>query len=572
MFSWTNAPIIVAGVSNVISTQTQTTFNFTGRFQDMNILQAFRVDYTLNGLAATSYTFNFTRIKSLSFPSVCANITPTPTFISAPSCQLVNIPVSFSNIPWSNPSESLCFGSITDYEYQLPSGWKIGNNTSTGSNWIAGSNNVTVITNLLGGNGVPILVRAANTCAPNLVSAAQAVAIPVSRPNTPVLQINGQTALTLNCGDVAARTFTVQNTGACITGYEWLVANKGWYNASGALITSNITTTTPSLTLYPSCAVSNPPKDVEVLIKAGTEVLSSKVTVSFSTAKPSLDITGPATICSTGNYTINVSPACGASISWSLEPLANHPNVGSLSCSTCQSPTLTKINNGTALLKALVNFPGCSVTAHPYTKSVGVGTPVFRGWYNGPANASQPMVPWSRDGMDATNPVCYGTPISTTTDITANATVLWEDAGNSGGVNWYQLGNNLYFYFSGPNQWAFFRVTITNSCGTTSLRYRFNSVTEGCTGGPMLLLALTPNPAGSTVGVSLSEKEDNSRRKAIVAIRIADKTGNIRQQWSYNKEGGTAARQIDISALPPDVYTVLVSDGTNWYAQRLVKQ
>ena len=37
-----------------------------------------------------------------------------------------------------------CWGTITNYEYLLPSGWSIGSNVSNGNNWIAGTQNVTI--------------------------------------------------------------------------------------------------------------------------------------------------------------------------------------------------------------------------------------------------------------------------------------------------------------------------------------------------------------------------------------------------------------------------------------------
>ena len=43
--SWTNTPILVSGVSNLVNTATQTSFTFVGRFRDVNINQVFRVTY-----------------------------------------------------------------------------------------------------------------------------------------------------------------------------------------------------------------------------------------------------------------------------------------------------------------------------------------------------------------------------------------------------------------------------------------------------------------------------------------------------------------------------------------------
>ncbi len=234
------------------------------------------------------------------------------------------------------------------------------------------------------------------------------VYIGITRPNAPVLKLNGASSVTLYCGDATAKAFTVQNPAACVTSYEWVTANKGWFDVNGVAITANIITTTPSLTIYPSCASSNPAKDIEVLMKAGTEVLSSKVTVTYSSAAPPLAITGAPEFCTSSTYTIPVSTACGASVSWSLQPLDNYPFPVTLSCTNCSSTTLTILNGGTALLRATVTFPNCNSTG-VYEKYIGVGVPKFRGWYNSPTNSLQPLNPWTRQNLTATNEVCYGT-------------------------------------------------------------------------------------------------------------------------------------------------------------------
>lgn len=157
-------------------------------------------------------------------------------------------------------------------------------------------------------------------------------------------------------------------------------------------------------------------------------------------------------------------------------------------------------------------------------------------------------------------------------DITANTTVTWEDAGNSGGVTWYQSGNNLNFYFSDLDQWAYFRVTATNSCGSQSWLYRFRSVGDNCTGGTPLRVMLSPNPTTSNVTVGLTEKKDAKKIKEIVEIRILDKLGVIKQKWNYGKSGIEQFRQLNISNLLPDIYTIMVFDGKTWTAEKLVKQ
>lgn len=545
------------------------TITFKGKFDDYNQTQTFLVAYT-NGVSKNK-TFTFKKIKSLFFTTACTQIQPNQPNIFPAICQAVNVPISFNNVTWSNSFESLCYGAISTYEYKLPIDWKIGTTfTSTGNNWYAGGNSVTVTTNLLGGNGSTIAIRPTNNCGSGLNNNSNPVYINVSRPNSPVLQLNGTSSVILYCGDATAKTFTVTNPAACVTSYEWVTANKGWFDANGVAITTNIITTTPSITIYPSCSSGNPAKDIEVLMKSGTEVLSSKVTVTFSTAAPVLAIAGASEFCTSASYTVPLSVPCGATIAWSIQPLQNHPNVATLSCTNCQTATLTKVNSGTVLLRATVTFPNCNSTGI-YEKYIGVGLPTFRGWYNSPTNPVQPMAPFFRN--DVSNPVCYAQQITTSTDITANSSVVWDGTGNDPAqVTWYQQGNNLQFYFYNPFQIAVFRVRITNSCGITSLGYRFNSTDAVCTGGPLLRLAVSPNPTSSIINISLKDRTAKAQQKEIIEIRVVDKMGNVKQKWSYAKGSGIQSRQIDIGNLPTDTYNIMAFDGNGWTVEKIIKQ
>lgn len=541
------------------------TFTFKGKFGDANQNQSFRIYYTDN----TFFDFDFKKINSLFYGS-CTPVA-APANINAPICQAANIPISFSNIQWLTKFESpqFCFGSITTYEYLLPSGWKLGTITSNGSTWLPAGNSVTVTSNLLGGG--QIAVRPVNSCNSSLQKNQPPSYINITRPNSPVLQVNGASIVTLYCGDASAKTFTVQNAAACITSYEWVTANKGWFDVNSNPITANIITTTPSITIYPSCNSSNPAKDIEVLMKVGTEVLSSKVVVTFSTSPPPLTITGPGEFCTSASYSVPVSTACGASVVWSLEPLNNFPTPATLSCTNCQTTTLTKYNGGTALLRATVTFPNCNSTGI-YEKYIGIGTPVFRGWYNSPTNSQEPLNPWTRANMTATNIACYGIYITTSTDITANTNVVWQAGGIPSGMQWYQIGNNLRFYFADINQVAFFSVAITNSCGTTDIRYRFTSVGDNCSGGNPLRVQLSPNPATNSVKVTLTDKLDLNKQKEIIEIHLIDKMGNIKQKWNYGKISGNKSRQVNVSSLSADLYTIMVFDGMTWTTEKFIKQ
>ncbi len=220
IISWTGNPIVVTGVSNLTNTTTQTTFTFVGKFQDYNQNQVFKVDYSTTSNNNSTYSFQFKRIKSLFYSTSCSPIQPNQTTITATRCQSQNFNISFTNIQWGTAFESpsICFGSITTYEYQLPVGWSIGSNVSTGSNWIAGGNNVTITSDLTHGIGGSIQVRAVNGCGTGL-QPGQPTSISVLRP-APTLTITG--GADVLCSGTSTYTVNGVPTGATVS---WGISN-----------------------------------------------------------------------------------------------------------------------------------------------------------------------------------------------------------------------------------------------------------------------------------------------------------------------------------------------------------
>lgn len=130
----------------------------------------------------------------------------------------MNIPITVPDEQWGNFSESpvLCFGTISTFEYQLPSGWSIGTNVSTGTNWIAGGNNVTVTSNGTTGDGGAIRFRPRNPCGSGLANGITPGIIPISRPR-PTLSFSGPALL------CSTATYTASNLPAWVNSRLWEV-------------------------------------------------------------------------------------------------------------------------------------------------------------------------------------------------------------------------------------------------------------------------------------------------------------------------------------------------------------
>jgi hypothetical protein len=224
--SWTGSPIIVQSVYNSSFSGGNTTFNFRGRFNDVNAKQVFRVTYTNSNNVSANFEPEFKRIKSL-FHGACTPIQPNQTTITSPRCQVNTHTISFNNVQWKTEFESpsLCFGTITTYEYQLPANWSLNGQTSTGSNWIQGNNNVTVTSDLASGVNGNIKIRPINSCSSGLQPGAFST-INVSRP-APSLNISPSTQTI--CSGSANYTISGVPSGAAVS---WSVSNTAQASVS----------------------------------------------------------------------------------------------------------------------------------------------------------------------------------------------------------------------------------------------------------------------------------------------------------------------------------------------------
>lgn len=190
------SPTVVKAPYNATSTNGVITFNFDGRFEDYNNKQTFTLYYKNNANVSTQYDFVFTKIKSLQTYTADARVNPAPSSITANRCQIQTFNITFTNVKYSNPyvAPVQVYGTVTNYEYLLPSGWKLGATTSNGSTWLAGNNNVIVTSDLAGGIGGFVKVRPVNTACGSGLAIGEAVLIPIFRPG-PTMSVSGPNVL-----------------------------------------------------------------------------------------------------------------------------------------------------------------------------------------------------------------------------------------------------------------------------------------------------------------------------------------------------------------------------------------
>ncbi|HYF31079.1 MAG TPA: hypothetical protein VD993_08170 [Chitinophagaceae bacterium] len=196
VIGWANliGGIVVSNAANVQTISGTTTFTFVGRFSDNNSRQSFRVYYR-NPANTEVYTdFTFMRIKSLYPQNNTSTIQPNPASLNPNACEEVPYTITFTNVKYVNVYEAppLQFGTVTNYEYLLPAGWKRGTDVSDGVTWMADDNSVSITSDKVTGGFLQI--RPVNTACGAGLEKGPITSIPISRPGPP-LSMSGTTPL-----------------------------------------------------------------------------------------------------------------------------------------------------------------------------------------------------------------------------------------------------------------------------------------------------------------------------------------------------------------------------------------
>jgi hypothetical protein len=225
-------PTYVQGVS--------TQFSFTGSFVDNNSPQTFQVicDSAGAGVLKT-YNFTYNKIESFLYPYAASMPVPSPLTVSPPRCQVTTLTINFPNVSFvANIPNGAPFGAAKQYEFQIPANWSIGGTVSTGSNWITGSNSVKIITDLSGGDGQYITIRALNPCNASLIPGPP-VQVLISRPHANLF-ITTTDNTNLFCS--GSKTFTMNGMLPTAT-IQWNLINTAIINFSGSTTSPAVTVT-----------------------------------------------------------------------------------------------------------------------------------------------------------------------------------------------------------------------------------------------------------------------------------------------------------------------------------------
>jgi hypothetical protein len=178
---------------------------------------------------------------------------------------------------------------------------------------------------------------------------------------TPAFELS-KSSLSLPCGDISQRTFTVIN-GANLNGvtYQWNVGN-GWSGNVGN--GSSITLTPISGTVLPS--------DIFVIpIYNGENQPTLTCNVNRAAFSTSAVITGSSQLCNTATYAVNNLPSGTSVTAWSV----SNTSITSIFGNGNQA-TLNVIGNGTITIYATVTN-ACGQTKTITKNNINIGSPTF---------------------------------------------------------------------------------------------------------------------------------------------------------------------------------------------------
>lgn len=216
-------PLVTANAYNIKSSGASTTFSFQGKFLDYNNKQTFRVNYYDSNYSLQYHDFTYKRIKSLLTENPFSVIYPNQTKIVFPRCQIKTDTISFDNVQYGNPYETppIAYGAVINYEYLLPSDWKLGQTVSDGKTWIASKNKVSITSDLSTGDSGVIRIRPVNTACGLGLKPGREATISISRPE-PILSITANDNTNYLCSGSKSYTINGLPQGAIVV---WSLTN-----------------------------------------------------------------------------------------------------------------------------------------------------------------------------------------------------------------------------------------------------------------------------------------------------------------------------------------------------------
>ena len=271
-------------------------------------------------------------------------------------------------------------------------------------------------------------------------------------------------------------------------------------------------------------------------------------------------ISGSSQLCTQSTYTIANLPA-GATVTWSATPsgIVSGPATGN-------PVTFTKVGNGIITLTATINS---SITL---TKQISVGAPFYLG-ISGISNLTM----WDASDfqvLPGTGNYAYEGTLSLADGVGLATSYVWSFVSGTPGkpITWWSSGSMVDVAMKASNTTILLKCTATNYCGSYSQFYSF-------TNGSIVPLLLAPNPSSTQVEVSIP---DAAATNSFMSTSMLASTENLSAVSysvtvvdSYGLTVYTARVKDNKFKIPTlsfrnGIYSIVVSDGTNVYQNKLI--
>jgi hypothetical protein len=296
----------------------------------------------------------------------------------------------------------------------------------------------------------------------------------------------------------------------------------------------------PAQSLYNNASMRFTARNARFLFNEMEGVTPNNETCSQECQQTGFLLLGDDIFCiGSRTYFVNGLPP-NASVLWTVTPAG----ICSLATNANRTATLTKITDGVVSLTAVISFCNSTVTL---TKNIVIGTPV-------PQQINGPDYDLCFGGTQNTSGI-FSVP-----NPSSSLSYFWQIDGIGAGSG-QSISVNARRW--GIGNFVIRVRTYTALCGYSEW-YESSFAVVNCNNFRFMI---SPNPSTNQVTVSVDEKAGSSKIKAIeIVSRMGVKV--------YNQSFGSGNTQVTLPVgnLPPDIYTVRVFDGINWYSQNMVVQ
>jgi len=282
------------------------------------------------------------------------------------------------------------------------------------------------------------------------------------------------------------------------------------------------------------------------------------------------NITGSATLCVSGTYSITPAPP-GATYNWTVSNSAIAQISGS---NTAATVTIVRVNDGTVTLTCVITLPSSATIT--VNKVITSGKPYMTDATFTKNGQYQPLaIDWYQDGS-AANTLCKGVESQVKSYWPTANSVTWSGPGYSHPSVWHDYGfynkystMNLHIY-TVPGQ-GFWSVTGTNGCGSTTYPITFQAM--NCTGSnPCTFFTVSPNPVKNGEVIIIAKPapvECPPIEPRVDKVIIYDESGNLIQSGTGSKSSRSSLRLVTIKK---GVFIAEVISGTHREKHKFVVQ